>query len=202
MSFSGVIDIEREVELGGPIHSKGVLILSGYLSSHFSKNDKLALSASLVFEQSYGMIDGDSASVTELCALLSSVSGVPINQSFAITGSINQRGEVQAIGCVNEKIEGFFDICKVKGLTGKQGVLIPASNVKHLMLQQDVIDAAKAKNFHIYPISHVNEAMMLLTGMSSGARNKKGVFPKTSLNYLVEKRLLEYANISRSEPRR
>jgi lon-related putative ATP-dependent protease len=162
-----VIDIEREVELGGPIHSKGVFILSAYLRSTYSADAPLSLSASLVFEQSYSGVEGDSASCAELCALLSSLAELPLDQSFAITGSVNQRGEVQAIGGVNQKIEGFFDICRARGLTGAQGVVIPQANVKHLMLRKDVRDAAKEGAFHIHAVSHVDEAMEILAGVSS-----------------------------------
>jgi len=188
-----VIDIQREVKLSGPIHAKGVLILSGFLSGRYAKNAHFSLSASLVFEQTYGMIEGDSASVAELCVLISAIAGIPIKQTLAVTGSINQHGEIQAIGAVNEKIEGFFDICNAKGLTGSQGVLIPSSNVTHLMLREDVVMAAKAKKFHIYPISNIDEAITLLMGVPAGQRNKKGNFPKGSVNELVESRLQSYS---------
>lgn len=163
-----VIDIQREVELGGPIHTKGVLILSGYLAAHFSANRPLALSASLVFEQLYGPIDGDSASLAELCALLSSIADVPIRQALAVTGSVNQLGEVQAIGGVNDKIEGYFDICAARGLSGEQGVIIPAANADHLMLREDVVAAAAQGTFHVYAVRTVEEAIELLTGMPAG----------------------------------
>ena len=163
-----VIDIQREVELGGSIHSKGVLILSAFLAARYSGNRPHSLSASLVFEQTYGEIEGDSASLAELCALLSSLADVPIRQSFAMTGSVNQLGQVQAIGAVNEKIEGFFDICSKRGLTGEHGVLIPAANVEHLMLRRDVVAAAAAGKFHVYPVSTVDDAITLLTGMPAG----------------------------------
>ena len=154
-----VVDIERETKLGGAIHSKGVFILSSFLAERYAKDYPLSLSASLVFEQSYGRIDGDSASMAELCSLLSALSGLTIRQSLAMTGSVNQRGEAQAIGGVNEKIEGFFDICKFRGLTGDQGVLIPASNVKHLMLRADVIDACANGQFAVYAYNNFDEAM-------------------------------------------
>ena len=186
-----VVDIEREVELGGAIHSKGVLILSAFLAVRFAQDHPLSLAASLVFEQSYGMIDGDSASVGELCALLSALSGVPIKQSLAVTGSVNQNGQVQPIGGVNEKIEGFFDVCRARGLTGSQGVLIPASNVQHLMLRQDVIDAAAAGRFHIYPIETVDQAVSLLTGMPAGAADEQGEYPPETVNHRVAARLWE-----------
>jgi len=168
-----VIDVEREVELGGATHSKGVFILSAFLGQRYANNRPLSLSASLVFEQSYGGIEGDSASMAELCALLSILSEVPIKQGLAITGSVNQRGEAQAIGGVNEKIEGFFDICKSRGLNGNQGVLIPASNVVHLMLRQDVIDACANQQFSIHAYNNVDEAISILTGKSAKAVNDK-----------------------------
>ncbi len=159
MGKGEVVDIEREVDLGGPIHSKGVMILSGFLSARYAKDKPLSLSASLVFEQSYGGVEGDSASSAELYTLLSAIAKTPIRQSLAVTGSVNQRGQVQAIGGVNEKIEGFFDICQARGLTGDQGVLIPASNVKHLMLRQDVIDAVTDGDFHIYPVETIDQGI-------------------------------------------
>jgi lon-related putative ATP-dependent protease len=188
-----VIDIEREVELGGPIHSKGVLILSSFLSTRYAVDKPLSLSASLVFEQSYNGVEGDSASSAELYVLLSALAEVPIRQSLAVTGSVNQHGQVQAIGGVNEKIEGFFDICKARGLTGKQGVLIPASNVKHLMLRQDVVEAAAAGKFHIYPIETVDEGIEILTGIPAGERDETGNFPEGSINQRVEARLIALA---------
>ncbi len=198
MGGGEVVDIEREVELGGALHSKGVMILSGYLMGHFVPDQPLSLAASLVFEQSYHGIDGDSASSTELYALLSALAKVPINQSLAVTGSLSQMGEVQAIGGVNEKIEGFFDLCRARGLTGRQGVLIPKSNVKNLMLRAEVVDAARAGKFHVYPISHVDEGIELLTGIPAGRRQANGHFPKRSINGLVEKRLIDFAEKSRS----
>ncbi|MEJ2557434.1 MAG: ATP-binding protein [Anaerolineae bacterium] len=188
-----VVDIEREVELSGPIHSKGVLILSGFLGARYVVDEPLSLSASLVFEQSYGGVEGDSASSAELYTLLSAIAQVPIKQSLAVTGSVNQHGQVQAIGGVNDKIEGFFDICKARGLTGKQGVLIPASNVKHLMLRQDVIEAVDAGRFHIYPIEWVDQGMQILTGMPAGERDEAGNYPEGSINYRVEARLADLA---------
>jgi len=186
-----VVDIEREVELGGPLHSKGVFILAAFLGSRYAKDKPLSLSASLVFEQNYGMIDGDSASMAELCALLSALANVPIKQSLAMTGSVNQHGESQVIGGVNEKVEGFFDVCKAKGLTGTQGVLIPTNNVPHLMLHQDVTDACAKEKFHLYGYHNVDEAMALLTGLPSGERGKEGQYPEGSINRLVEDRLIE-----------
>ncbi len=194
-----IIDIEREVELGGALHSKGVLILSSYLGAHYATDKPLSLSASLVFEQSYGSVDGDSATVGELCALVSAISKVPVKQSFAITGSADQHGNVQAIGGINEKIEGFFDICKQKGLTGEQGVIMPATNVPHLILRDDVVDAIERNQFILYPISTVNEAISLLTGLSAGERNAEGEFPQDSVNYKVEQRLLEMAELKHED---
>lgn len=188
-----VVDIEREVELGGPLHSKGVLILSGYLGAHYLPDLPLSLSASLVFEQSYGGVDGDSASSAELYALLSALSDVPIKQGFAVTGSVNQRGEVQAIGGANEKIEGFFDLCDARGLTGDQGVLIPATNVKHLMLHERVLDAVEDGKFNIYAVSSINQGIEILTGMEAGERGADGKFPDGSINQLVEARLTGFA---------
>lgn len=194
-----IIDIEREVDLGGSLHSKGVLILSSYLGAHYATNKPLSLSASLVFEQSYGHVDGDSATVGELCALMSAISKLPIKQSFAITGSADQHGNIQAIGGINEKIEGFFDICKLKGLTGEQGVIFPATNIAHLILRDDVVDAIEKKRFVLYPINNVDEAMSLLTGLAAGERNKEGEFPENSVNYKVEQHLLELAELKHED---
>lgn len=187
------IDIQREIKLAGPIHSKAGLILSSYLANCFSKNRLFSITITISFEQIYGMVDGDSASVAELCALLSALAEVPLKQSFAITGSINQEGEVQAIGSVNEKIEGYFDICKARGLTGGQGVIIPKANMKNLMLREDVIEAAKAKKFFIYPIETINDAMTILTGISAGERDENGTFPEASINYKVEAQLNKFS---------
>jgi len=188
-----VVDIEREVELSGPIHSKGVLILTGFLGARYAADRPLALAASLVFEQSYGGVDGDSASSAELYALLSAIGRVPLKQSIAVTGSINQHGRVQPIGGVNEKIEGFFDVCKARGLTGDQGVLIPASNVKHLMLRADVIEAVRAGSFHVWPVETVDQGMELLSGVPMGERTAEGEYPEGSVNALVASRLAELA---------
>jgi lon-related putative ATP-dependent protease len=188
-----VVDIEREVDLSGPIHSKGVLILSGFLGSRYAREKPLSLSASLVFEQSYSGVDGDSASSAELYALLSAISEVPIKQNFAVTGAINQHGQVQAIGGVNEKIEGFFDICNSRGLTGDQGVLIPSTNIKHLMLRQDVIDAVAAGKFHIYPVDNIDQGISLLTGVEAGEPDEEGAYPPESVNGRVQARLQELA---------
>jgi lon-related putative ATP-dependent protease len=193
-----VVDIEREVALGGPTHSKGVLILAGFLGGRFATERPLALSASLVFEQSYGGVDGDSASSAELYALLSALSGVPVRQCFAVTGSVNQHGQVQAIGGVNEKIEGFFDICQGAGLTGEQGVLIPATNVKHLMLRQDVVDAVAAGRFRVFAVEHVDQGIEILTGVAAGERGEDGAYPEGSINRRVEERLQRMAERVRS----
>jgi predicted ATP-dependent protease len=185
-----VIDIEREVKLGGPIHSKGVLILSGLLGARYAPDRPLSLAASLVFEQSYGGVEGDSASLAELAALLSALAQVPIRQGLAITGSVNQRGEVQAIGGVNEKIEGFFDVCRDAGLTGDQGVIIPAGNVKHLMLRRDVVEAVENGKFRILAVETADQAMELLTGLTAGERGADGAFPQGSVNRMVEDRIV------------
>jgi len=192
-----VIDIQREIELGGAIHSKGVLILSAFLAARFSANRPHSLAASLVFEQTYGEVDGDSASLAELCALLSSLADVPIRQSLAVTGSVNQLGEVQPIGAVNEKIEGFFEICRARGLTGTQGVLIPATNVDDLMLRDDVIAAARDGTFRIFPVRTVDEAIEVLTGVPAGEAEAVGEGPQVSVNGRVAARLREYSTARR-----
>ncbi|MES3630268.1 MAG: ATP-binding protein [Longimonas sp.] len=188
-----IVDIERETALGGPLHAKGVLVLSGFLSGRYAPEHPLSMHASLVFEQSYGGIDGDSASSAELYALLSALAEVPIKQSLAVTGSVNQHGVVQPIGGVNEKIEGFFDICTRDGLTGEQGVLIPQSNVPHLMLRADVVEAVEAGTFHVYPIETIDEGIALLTGEPAGTRGDNGSYPAESINGRVEERLLTFA---------
>ncbi|HID86001.1 MAG TPA: Lon protease family protein, partial [Anaerolineae bacterium] len=193
----GLIDIEREAKLGGPIHTKGVMILSGYLAEKYAQDKPLTLSSRLVFEQSYSGVEGDSASSTELYAILSSLSGLPIQQSIAVTGSINQKGEVQAIGGVNEKIEGFFEVCKAKGLTGEQGVIIPESNVKNLMLKEEVVEAVEQRKFHIWPVKTVDEGIEILTGVPAGERREDGTFEEGTVNYLVDKRLRELAETMR-----
>ncbi|MGH7117524.1 MAG: Lon protease family protein [Acetobacteraceae bacterium] len=192
-----IVDIEREVELGGPLHSKGVLILSGFLAGRYALDRPMSLAASLVFEQSYGGVEGDSASSAELYTLLSALSGLPLRQDLAVTGSVNQHGLVQAIGGVNEKIEGFFDICSARGLTGSEGVLIPAANVQHLMLREDVVAAAQQEKFAIYPIVTIDEGIALLTGHPAGVRGTDGAWPEGSVNRLVEDRLQEFARIRR-----
>jgi lon-related putative ATP-dependent protease len=197
MGSGEVVDIEREVDMGGPIHSKGVMILSGFLGERYAFERPLSLSATLVFEQNYGGVEGDSASSAELYALLSALSGAPIKQSLAVTGSIDQRGRIQVIGGVNEKIEGFFDVCKARGLTGDQGVLIPAANCRNLMLRQDVIEAAQAGQFHIYPVSTIDEGISLLTGIPAGEANQSGEFPADSINGRVVARLSSFAEKQR-----
>jgi predicted ATP-dependent protease len=195
MGSGEFIDIERETKQGGPIHSKGVLILSSYLGQRYAKNQLLSVTASLVFEQTYGQIEGDSASAAELCALLSAIGDIPLKQSFAITGSINQHGQMQAIGGVCQKIEGFFDICKARGLNGQHGVIIPTSNTKDLMLKQEVIEAAEAGLFHVHAVEHVEQAMELLTGLPAGVADEDGLFPEGSINYLIQVRLAEWISL-------
>ncbi|MDD4928110.1 MAG: AAA family ATPase [Gallionella sp.] len=197
-----LVNIEREVKLSGAIHSKGVLILSSFLAARYAKNQPLSFAASLVFEQSYGTVDGDSASLAELCALLSNLANAPIAQSLAVTGSVNQLGQVQAIGAVNEKIEGFFDICQARGLTGSQGVLIPAANAVHLMLRRDVVEAAENKKFSIYAVETVDQAMALLTGLIAGEASADGVYPGGSVNRGVADRLAELTKIRLSFSRK
>jgi len=192
-----VVDIEREAKLGGPIHSKAVMILSRFLASRYAGDGELSLSASLAFEQSYGGVEGDSASVAETCVLLSAISGVPLKQSFAVTGSMNQHGEVQAVGGVNEKIEGFFNVCRDSGGLANQGVLLPESNVEHLMLNKDVRDAMDAGRFTIYPISDINEAIELLTGMEAGIADENGDYPEESFNRKVQDRLAAFAKVGK-----
>ena len=193
-----VVDIEREVELGGPIHSKGVLILAGFLSGRFALDIPMSLSASLVFEQSYGGVEGDSASSAELYTLLSAIAEIPLRQDLAVTGSVNQHGDVQAIGGANDKIEGFFDICNARGLTGNQGVLIPEANVRHLMLRDDVVEACKAGRFAVYPIASIDQGIALLTGRPAGTRGADGRYPDGSVYRAVEDRLQRFAEIRRS----
>jgi len=190
---SGIVNIERESKLSGKTHDKGVLILSGYLGAKYAQDRPLSLSASICFEQSYDGVDGDSASSTELYAILSSLSELPLSQGIAVTGSVNQNGEVQAIGGVNYKIEGFFDVCRLRGLTGEQGVMIPTSNLRNLMLRPDVVEAVKEGKFHIYAVGTINEGMEVLTGIPAGERDARGCYPEHSVNGLVEKKLLHYA---------
>ncbi len=190
----GVMDIEREAKMGGPIHTKGVLILSGYINDKYARDKPLSLSARLVFEQNYQGVEGDSASSTELYSILSALSGLPIKQNIAVTGSVNQKGEVQAIGGVNEKIEGFFEVCKAKGLTGVQGVMIPESNVQNLMLKEEVVDAAKAGQFKVYSVKTIDEGIEVLTGTKAGERRADGTYEEGTVNYLVVKQLRQMAD--------
>jgi lon-related putative ATP-dependent protease len=189
----GLIDIEREAKLGGPLHTKGVMILNGYITDKYVGDIPLSLSARLVFEQSYGEVEGDSASSTELYAILSRLSDVPIKQGIAVTGSVNQKGEVQAIGGLNEKVEGFFEVCRAKGLNGEQGVLIPAANVRNLMLKEEVVAAVKGGKFHIYPVGTIDQGIEVLTGLKAGKRRKDGSFEPDSINDRVQKRLTSLA---------
>jgi predicted ATP-dependent protease len=197
-----VVDIQREVEMGGAIHSKGVMILASFLGARFARTAPLSLAASLVFEQTYEPVEGDSASVAELCALMSALAEVPLRQSLAVTGSVDQHGRVQAIGAVNEKIEGFFDLCSKRGLTGAEGVLIPAANVTHLMLREDVVDAVRAERFAVYAVTTVDEALELLTGLPAGAPDARGVMAEHGINARVHARLHEFSLIRRDYGRR
>lgn len=197
-----IIDIEREVELGGPLHSKGVMILSGFLKARYATETPLSLSASLVFEQSYGGVEGDSASSAELYALLSAIADVPLRQDLAVTGSVNQLGEVQAIGGVNEKVEGFFDVCAARGLTGQQGVIVPSANLPHLMLDERVVEACRAGTFHLYAVDTVDQGMEVLTGLPMGQRDAAGSYPPGSINASVEARLEHLAELRRTFARK
>jgi lon-related putative ATP-dependent protease len=191
----GVVGIERESKMSGNIHTKGVMILTSFLKERFAHNKPLSLTASLCFEQSYGLVEGDSASSTELFALLSALARIPIYQGIAVTGSVSQKGEIQAVGGVTRKVEAFFDICKHKGLNGRQGVIIPGKNVRNLMLKQEVIDAVKAGQFHVWPISTVEQGIEILTGMEAGERQPDGTYPKDTLFSKVDERFLEIAEI-------
>lgn len=193
---TGIINIEREVSLSGSSHSKGVLILNGYLGEMFAQDIPLSLTASICFEQLYNGVDGDSASSTELYALLSSLSGLPINQGIAVTGSVNQKGEIQPIGGVNAKIEGFYQVCKMRGLDGSHGVIIPVQNIMNLNLSDEVVDAVKNKKFHVYAISNIEEGIEILTGVPAGKKDKNGNFPAGTVNHLVYEKLKKYAKIS------
>jgi predicted ATP-dependent protease len=197
MGSGRVTDIEREAKLGGPLHSKGVMILWGFLAGRYALDVPLALAATLVFEQSYGGVDGDSASSAELYALLSALAEVPIKQSIAVTGSVNQQGEVQAIGGVNEKIEGFYDLCLARALTGDQSVLIPKSNIQHLMLREDVVDAVAQGKFAIYPVETIDVGIEMLTGIKAGMRGNDGHFAAGTINRLVEDKLKSLAQRAR-----
>jgi predicted ATP-dependent protease len=193
-----LVDIEREATLGGPIHTKGVMILSAYLASRYAPGQPLSLSASLVFEQSYDLVEGDSASLAELCAFLSALAGVPVDQSLAVTGSINQFGQVQAIGGVNEKIEGFFDLCHARGLTGRQGVVVPSANVAHLMLRADVLAAAREGRFHVWAVDDVDQALERLTGLEAGTADARGRLPEGSVNQRVVAQLAHFVALRQS----
>jgi len=195
MGTGDVMDIEREVKLGGAIHSKGMMILSAALSSRYAREEPLSMHGSVVFEQSYGGVDGDSASVAELCALMSSLSGIPVKQSLAVTGSINQHGRVQVVGGINEKIEGFFNVCQTRGLDGSHGVIIPKENVKHLMLQEEVIEAVQQGLFSVYAVQSIDEAVTIITGTAAGQRDQDGNFPLSSVNAKVEEQLVRYATL-------
>jgi len=197
LGSGSIINVEREAGMSGRHYNKGVLIISGYFKETFGQDQPLSFNANLVFEQSYGMVDGDSASCTEIFALLSTLSGLPIKQSIAVTGSLNQKGDVQPIGGVNEKIEGFYDICKLNGLTGDQGVIIPVQNISDLMLREDIIDAVKKNNFHIYPISRVEEGIEILTGVKAGRKSDSG-YEEGTVFYLVEKKIMDLFEKSRA----
>lgn len=197
MGRGGLVNIEREAKLSGKSHDKGVLILSGYLGSKYAREKPLSLSASICFEQSYDGVDGDSASSTELYAILSSLSGVPLKQNIAVTGSVNQNGEIQAIGGINRKIEGFYDVCRIKGLTGDQGVLMPTSNLRNLMLRADVVKAVEEEQFYIYAVQSIDEGIEVLTDVAAGTRRVGGKFPAGSINALVEEKLMHYAERQR-----
>jgi ATP-dependent Lon protease len=190
---AGVINIEREADMSGRTHNKGVLILGGYLRGKYAQNKPFSLSASLAFEQSYGGVDGDSASSTEVYAILSSLSKLPLRQDIAVTGSLNQKGEIQPIGGVNEKIEGFYEVCKAKGLTGNQSVIIPHQNVQNLMLRKEVVDAVSEGKFHIYPVKTIDEGIAILTGIEAGKKQKDGTFPEGTVNALVDQELQRLA---------
>jgi predicted ATP-dependent protease len=192
---AGLINIEREANLSGRFHDKGVHIIAGYLRSCFAKDKPLSLAASICFEQSYSGVDGDSASSTEVYALLSALSEFPLRQDIAVTGSLNQKGDIQAIGGVNEKIEGFFDTCKIMGLTGSQGVMIPSANVEDLMLREDVLEAVSGGKFHIWPISRIEQGIELLTGEAAGHRNGDGSFEDQTVFGKVDRRLIQMAKM-------
>jgi ATP-dependent Lon protease len=193
MGKAGIINIEREADLSGRTHNKGVLILGGYLRGKYAQDKPLTLTASLAFEQSYSGVDGDSASSTEVYAIVSSLANVPLRQDLAVTGSVNQNGEIQPIGGVNQKIEGFFDVCRSRGLTGRQGVLIPHQNVGDLMLRKDVVAAVKEGKFHIYPVETIDRGIEILTGMPAGEKNPDGTYPAGTVNGLVDQKLRDLA---------
>jgi predicted ATP-dependent protease len=195
----GIVDVEREVELGQAIHSKGVMILTGYLGHTYAQQFPLAISGSIAIEQSYGYIDGDSASLAELCCLISALTRTPIKQTFAVTGSINQYGEVQAVGGVNEKIEGFFRLCQARGLNGQHAAIIPVANKRNLMLKQEVIDAVAKGLFAVYAVSSVDETLELLTGHSAGVVDSVGMYPEDSINFKAISRLKEISDMAMDE---
>jgi predicted ATP-dependent protease len=188
---AGVVNIERETKMSGKIHEKAILIITNYLGSRYAAKKPISLSASITFEQLYEIVEGDSASCAELYALLSSISGIPLKQSIAITGSMDQNGEVQPVGGINEKIEGFFDLCRLTGFNGSQGVIMPARNVKNLMLKKDVVEAVKEGKFFIYPIQRADEGLEIITGMQVGELRDDGTYPEGTINYLAVKRLTE-----------
>jgi predicted ATP-dependent protease len=188
----GIVNIERESKMSGKSHDKGVLILGGYLGGKYAQESPLSLSSTVCFEQSYDGVDGDSASSTELYAILSSLSEIPIKQGIAVTGSVNQNGEVQAIGGVNQKIEGYYDVCRLKGLNGAQGVMIPRANMRNLMLRADVVEAVKAGKFRVYAVGAIDEGIEILTGVPAGKRNEDGKYPEGSVNERVEQKLRQF----------
>jgi predicted ATP-dependent protease len=196
MGEDGIINVERESDLSGSTHSKGVLILAGYLGRTFAQEFPLNLNISLAFEQNYGGVDGDSASSAELYAILSSLADLPVNQGLAVTGSVNQKGVVQAVGGINEKIEGFFDVCRSKGFTGRQGVLIPESNVRNLMLRPDVVRAVEEGTFHVFQVSTVVQGIEILTGVPAGVPDKKGKYPPSTVYGRVHDKLKTYVDRS------
>ena len=193
MGRAGIINIEREADMSGSTHNKGVLILGGYLRKKYAQEKPLTMTASIAFEQSYSGVDGDSASSTEIYAILSSLSGLPLRQDLAVTGSVNQKGEVQAIGGANQKIEGFFDCCKARELTGTQGVLLPESNVQDLMLRKDVVEAVANGLFHVYAVKTIDQGIEILTGVPAGEADAEGSYPEGSVNFLVHKKLSDLA---------
>jgi predicted ATP-dependent protease len=193
MGKSGVINIEREAKLSGPIYDKGLLILSGFLGDRFAQDKPLTLAASICFEQSYSGVEGDSASSAELYGLLSSLSGLPLHQGIAVTGSVNQRGQVQSIGGVNEKIEGFYAVCKAKGLTGEQGVIVPSRNVQNLMLRREVIEAVREGKFKVWAVDHIDQGIEILTGVPAGEKQEDGTWPEGTVNARADRRLREVA---------
>ncbi len=193
MGRSGIVNIERELHMSGAFHSKGVMILSAYIGERYAQEIPLALTANITFEQTYSTVDGDSASSTELYAILSSLAKLPINQGIAVTGSVNQKGEIQPVGGVTQKIEGFFSLCKARGLTGDQGVVIPHQNIKNLVLKDEIIDAVREKKFTIYPVKTVDEGLKILTGIPAGMKLEDGYFEKDTVHEKVYNRLRQYA---------